>query len=133
MSLSPPPAVKLKPVTRTDFVRYAGASGDFNPLHHDVEYARSAGLPDVMAQGMYSAGLVATALETWHGEGALTRFSVRFRQPVWPGDRLEVQCDSIEPGVIGTFDLTLSLRRDDGDVVLSGTATVRQQEIGDRG
>lgn len=117
---SPEPSpVPLGPVTRTDLVRYAGASGDFNPLHHDPDFARAAGLPEVMAHGMYSAGLVASQVERWFGVGAMTRYSVRFRAPVWVGDRLLLTCNRID---IAHIDLTL--RRGE-DVVLSATATVR--------
>jgi 3-hydroxybutyryl-CoA dehydratase len=110
--------VVFGPVTRTDLVRYAGASGDFNPLHHDAGFARTAGLPDVMAHGMYSAGLVASHLQRWFGAEALSRYAVRFRRPVWPGDRPVLHLDTRDGG-----DLTLSLRRG-AEVVLSATATI---------
>ena len=110
----------LGPVTRTDLVRYAGASGDFNPLHHDPDFARAAGLPDVMAHGMYSAGLVASQVERRFG--AMTRYAVRFRAPVWVGDRLVLSCDHIDGA-----NLNLTLRRGE-DVVLS--ASVRLAVIG---
>ena len=115
------------PITRTDIVRYAGASGDFNPLHHDHEFATAAGLPDVMAHGMLSAGLLASALTRWFGPGSVRRFSVRFRSPVWPGDVLTASCKSIDlpAGEAGqTADLVLELARASGEVVLSGTARV---------
>ena len=54
------PAFTFGPVTRTDLVRYAGASGDMNPIHHDEDFARASGLPSVMAHGMLSAGLLAS-------------------------------------------------------------------------
>ena len=122
--------IQLGPVTRTDFVRYAGASGDFNPLHHDAEFARAAGLPDVMAQGMYSAGLLASVLETWFGAGSLLRYSVRFRQPVWPDDRLTARCDSLTETTATTADLCASLCRGKTDVVLTATATIRKNPAG---
>ena len=103
------------PVTRTDLVRYAGASGDFNPLHLDPDFARAAGLPDVIAHGMYSAGLVASAVERRFGMGAMAWLSLRFRAPVWVGDRLALTCDRDDR------DLTLTLRRGT-DTVLSATA-----------
>lgn len=119
-----PEPVRLGPVTRTDLVRYAGASGDFNPLHHDPDFARAAGLPDVMAHGMYAAGLVARELERWFGPGRLARYGVRFRAPVWPGDVLLLSCDGIRPAPDGT-ELTLTLARPDGEVALTGRATLR--------
>ena len=114
--------VVLGPVTRTDLVRYAGASGDFNPLHHDPDFAHAAGLPDVMAHGMYSAGRVAAQVERWFGVGAMTRLAVRFRTPVWVGDRLLLTSDRMA----GT-DLDLSLRRGE-DVVLSATVHLAMKD-----
>jgi acyl dehydratase len=116
------PPVTFGPVTRTDLVRYAGASGDFNPLHHDPDFARAAGLPDVMAHGMYSAGLVASQVERWLGAGAMARFLVRFRAPVWVGDALLLTCDRMEGA-----DLDLTLRRGQ-DIVLSATVCLSRSD-----
>jgi acyl dehydratase len=128
MTAAAPEPIVYPPLTRTDLVRYAGASGDFNPLHHDHEFAAAAGLPDVMAHGMLSAGLLASALTRWFGPGSVRRFSVRFRSPVWPGDVLTASCKSLDlsAGETGpqTADLVLELARANGDVVLSGTARV---------
>jgi len=87
-SLPDPPAFRFGPITRRDLARYAGASGDFNPLHYDDGFARSAGLPGVMAHGMFSAGLLGSFLVTWIGDRRVRRFKLRFRAPVWPGDTL---------------------------------------------
>lgn len=122
MGHTPPDPVTWPAVTRTDLVRYASASGDFNPLHHDAGFARDAGLPDVMAHGMYSAGLMATTLEAWFGQGSLRRFAVRFRAPVWPGDLLTVRCDRIEGAPVA--EIAASLLRAGGDVVMTAAATV---------
>ena len=70
------PQFVVGPLTRTDFVRYAGASNDFNPLHHDDEYARAAGHPSVFAHGMFSAGLLASYLVAWFGPDSVRAFSV---------------------------------------------------------
>ncbi len=59
-------------------LRYAGASGDYNPMHHDEVKAQAAGMPSVFGHGMFSAGLLASALTDYVGEGALTRYAVRF-------------------------------------------------------
>ena len=76
------------PLSLEDFVRYAGASGDFNPLHYDRAAAERAGLPDVIAQGMLLSGLLASSLETWFGPGSVRDLSVRFRRPAYVGDVL---------------------------------------------
>ncbi|MGQ4598889.1 FAS1-like dehydratase domain-containing protein [Nocardia sp. R6R-6] len=80
----------IGPVTRTDFVRYAGAGGDFNPLHHDDEYARSLGLPSVFAMGMWTAGLLASFVSDRLGPSSVGALDMRFRSPVWPGDELRL-------------------------------------------
>jgi acyl dehydratase len=127
MSFAIPGPVAYGPLTRTDLVRYAGASGDFNPLHHDHQFASNAGLPDVMAHGMLSAGLLASALTKWFGTGSVRRYSIRFRSPVWPGDVLTAHCRNAETVADngGQFaDLALELVRGNGDVVIAGTARV---------
>ncbi len=73
------------------FVRYAGASGDFNPIHYDEEFAQSAGFPSVFSQGMHQAALLATFATDWLGAENIRRFQVRFREQVWPGDMLTCQ------------------------------------------
>ena len=82
-----PPFVVEK-LTRTDLVRYAGASGDFNPIHHDEEFARIAGNPTVFGHGMLTAGLVARCITDFVGVENLRRYKVRFATRVWPGDTI---------------------------------------------
>ncbi len=65
-------------LTRTDLVRYAGASGDFNPMHHDEVKAKESGQPSVFGHGMFSMGLLGTAVTDFVGVGNLTRYQVRF-------------------------------------------------------
>ena len=87
----------------------------------------NAGLPDVMAHGMLSAGLLASALTKWFGAGSVRRYSIRFRSPVWPGDVLTAHCRSAETLVDDSgyiADLALELARGNGDVVIAGTARV---------
>jgi len=70
-------------VTRADLVRYAGASGDFNPIHWNDRTARAVGLPGVIAHGMYTMALAARALVTWTGDaGSVIEYGVRFTKPV---------------------------------------------------
>jgi acyl dehydratase len=72
-----PPLVK-GPIQQIQLTRYAGASGDFNPIHQDEEFARAAGMGGVFAHGMLSMGFVAQALTDWAGAGAVRRLAVRF-------------------------------------------------------
>jgi acyl dehydratase len=70
-------------VTRADLVRYAGASGDFNPIHWNQRVATSVGLPDVIAHGMFTMALAGRAVTDWTGDpGALLEYQVRFGRPV---------------------------------------------------
>ncbi|MBA6434106.1 MULTISPECIES: MaoC family dehydratase [Streptomyces] len=70
-------------VNRADLVRYAGASGDFNPIHWNEKFAREVGLPDVIAHGAYTMAQAARVVTEWAGDpGALVEYGVRFTRPV---------------------------------------------------
>ena len=108
------------PITRTDIVRYAGASGDFNPIHHDEGFANGAGFPTVFSIGMFQAGLLATYATDWLGAD-----TVRFQEQVWPGDELTCAgtVASVEPGDDGTaVEVELTCTRQTGGVAIAGTA-----------
>jgi len=114
-------------VTRTDLVKYAGASGDFNPLHYDDAFARSAGLPGVMAHGMFSAGLLGSFLASWIEDRQVRRFKLRFRAPVWPGDTVHARGSVTrirQSGSTTVAELALALCRDDRSEVVTATAEV---------
>ena len=101
----------LGPLERVDIVRYAGASGDFNPIHTDEGYARATGAPTVFAMGMLPAGYLAHAVADWFGGSQnLRRLKVRFTTRVWPGD--EIACTgrvvAIEDGLV---KVTMEARR----------------------
>jgi acyl dehydratase len=80
------PKFEVKNLTRTDIVKYAGASGDFHPLHHDETFARAAGYPTVFSHGMLTAGFLSKCVTDYVGLPALRKFTVRFTSQVWPGD-----------------------------------------------
>ncbi|MGF1609726.1 MAG: MaoC/PaaZ C-terminal domain-containing protein [Kiloniellales bacterium] len=121
------PAFAVGPLTRTDIVRYAGAACDFNPIHHDDDFAHSAGLPSVMAHGMLSAGVLASFVTRWFGPGSVMRYRVRFHERVWPGDELtaegRVQRVIEDDGPLRA-ELELALSRRDGQAVVTGSAEV---------
>lgn len=94
------------PVTRTDFVRYAGAGGDFNPLHHDDDYAKGLGLPSVFGMGMWTAGLLASFVGDQLGLSDVKALEMRFRSPVWPGDDLTLTID--DPPVDGAQEIAVT-------------------------
>lgn len=76
-------------LTRTQLVMYAGASGDYNPLHTDDLFAREvAGYPGVFAHGMLTMGMAGRVITDWVGDGRITKYGVRFKSQVWPGDTL---------------------------------------------
>ncbi|NGO74164.1 hypothetical protein G6045_00445 [Streptomyces sp. YC504] len=113
------------PLTVTDIVRYAGASGDFNPLHHDDAAAKAAGFPGVFSIGMFQAALVGTFATDWLGAETVRRFTTRFKEQVWPGDTLTVagSVTSVRPGVEGiAVEVDLACTRDGGGVAISGRA-----------
>ncbi|MGV0714467.1 MaoC/PaaZ C-terminal domain-containing protein [Mycolicibacterium sp. XJ662] len=121
------PERRFGPQTRTDIVRYQGASGDFNPIHHDDEFARSAGMPGVFSVGMLQAGYLGTYCVELFGPHSVRRLSVRFAEQVWPGDELVCRgtVAGLEPTTDGrTAELDLTLTRADGGVAVSASATV---------
>ena len=85
------PAVVVANLTRTDLVRYAGASGDFNPIHHDEGFAKAAGNPTVFGHGMLTAGFVGRCITDFVGVENLRGYKVRFATRVWPGDTITCQ------------------------------------------
>lgn len=114
-------------VTRSDVVRYAGASRDFNPLHYDDEAARAAGLPGAFAHGMFSAGCLATTVTDVAGIQSLTRLSIRFRAQARLGTTLNsdiVVTSARRSGDRIVVDLDCRLIDQDAAVVVSGTAAL---------
>ena len=80
------PPVVVANITRTQIVKYAGASGDFNPIHHDELYAIRAGNERVFAMGMMTAGFLSRMVTDWVGDGNLRKYKMRFATRIWPGD-----------------------------------------------
>jgi acyl dehydratase len=114
------------PLTITDFVRYQGASGDMNPIHHDSAFAEGAGYPTPFAVGMLQAGVLATYATDWLGPENVRRFKVQFREQAWPGDQLTyrgVVAAKREEGGERLVDLELSAARQAGGTHLEGWAT----------
>jgi len=120
------PPLVVEDLTRTNFVRYAGASGDFNPMHHDDTVATQVGNPSVFGHGMLTAGLMARVVKDWFGPEAMRRFQVRFAKQVWPGDTItfaaKVAGKREEAGE-RLVDVECTATNQDGVEVLTGTAT----------
>ena len=119
--------VLVEDLTRTQIVQYAGASGDFNPIHHDETFAtKAAGYPSVFAHGMLTMGLTGKLLTDWLGDGVLESFGVRFVGQVWPGDTLTARgtVKSIqEQGSEGLVEIDLVTANQKGEPVVTGNAT----------
>ncbi|MBH0118741.1 MaoC family dehydratase [Rhodococcus sp. NPDC003382] len=104
----------IGPITQTDIVRFAGAGGDFNPLHHDPEFVATSGFPGVIAMGQMQAGILAGWLSDTFGVEHVRSFGVRFVAPVFLGDTLTVG------GTITAITDTDGETRADLDLVVSG-------------
>jgi acyl dehydratase len=121
------PRREFGPLTRTDFVRYQGASGDFNPIHHDEEFAKSAGFPTVFSVGMLQAGILGCYCTEWLGAENVRRFAVQFREQVWPGDHLACEATvrrRYEEAGERRVDLDLVVtRQESGGAAIKGEAT----------
>lgn len=80
------PSFTVENLTRSDFVKYAGSSGDFNPIHHDQTFAEVSGNPTVFAMGMLNAGILSRLVADYAGLENVRKYKVRFATRVWPGD-----------------------------------------------
>ncbi|WP_063001608.1 MaoC/PaaZ C-terminal domain-containing protein [Nocardia mikamii] len=116
---------RIGPITQTDIVRFAGAGGDFNPLHHDPDYAIRAGLPGVISMGQMQAGMLAAWVSDLVHIEHLISYSVRFASPLRIGETIDLggQVDSIDAAT-GVATLSLHAKSDER-VVVTGVARVR--------
>lgn len=120
-----PPFV-VSELTRTDLVRYAGASGDFNPIHHDEGFAKAAGNPTVFGHGMLTAGFLAKCLTDALGVESLRRYKVRFATRVWPGDTITCAgrvVKKYEADGEARIDGEVTATTQRGEIAITGTFT----------
>jgi acyl dehydratase len=114
---------------RTQIVQYAGASGDYNPLHTDEIFTTQvAGYPSVFAHGMLTMGMTGKMLTDYVGDTRLTKYGVRFTSQVWPGDTLEAKATVkavTEKDGVKLVELDVSTVNQNGVEVLSGYAEAR--------
>ena len=114
------------PLTRTDFVQYAGASLDLNPNHHDDVYARANGNKSVFGMGMLAGGYCSRLLTDWLGDGALTRLRIRFASRIWPDDVLTISATVTgkrEEAGKHLIDCEFTCTNQAGEAVIRGDAT----------
>ncbi|MEU8585595.1 MaoC family dehydratase [Streptomyces sp. NPDC048664] len=110
------------PVTRATLVRYAGASGDFNPIHWNERFAREVGLPDVIAHGMFTMAEAVRVVTDWVGDpGAVVEYGVRFTKPVIVPDDDE--------GALVEVSAKVAAKLDDNAVRVDLTATSAGQKV----
>jgi acyl dehydratase len=120
------PQMETRPLTVTDFVRYQGASGDMNPIHHDTEFAQAVGYPGPFAVGMLQAGVMATYATDWLGPQSIRRFAVEFREQAWPKDVISIRgavTAKRERGGEHFVDIEITAIRQTGGIHIKGTAT----------
>ena len=112
-------------LSRTQIVMYAGASGDYNPVHTDEKFTKEvAGYPSVFAHGMLTMGMTGRMLTNYVGDGRLTKYGVRFTSQVWPGDTLNSTATVVDV-TDGIVNLSVETTNQDGALVLSGYAAAR--------
>ena len=122
------PALAKAPIDRVQLSRYAGASGDFNPVHVDELYAKSVGMPSVYAPGMLVMGMLGQLISDWARGGQLRRYHVRFIKMVWPGDT--VVCKgrvSDRHGEGGRYFVEVELWAENqrGELVMKGHSSIQ--------
>jgi acyl dehydratase len=118
--------VRSRVLTRTDLVMYAGASGDYNPMHHDEVQAQAAGQPSVFGHGMFSMGFLGTAITDYVGVGNVRRFRARFAKQTWPDEELRttiVVTGKRTEGPDHLVDMDVRLVNADGEEKVVGEAT----------
>lgn len=115
------PTMRIYDIKPTDFVRYAGASGDFNPLHYDLDFAQEQGYDDIFAMGMMNTGFLSHLVTKWIGLDPVERFRTQFEELVFPGDDLTIYgiVESVDHDT-NTVNCDLVVENQDGDAVISG-------------
>ncbi len=119
------PAFTAEPLSRLTLALYAGASGDHNPIHVDIDFAKRAGMPDVFAHGMLSMAYLGRLLTNWAPQEAIREFSVRFAAITHVGDA--VSCTGVvteKDEAAGTVRIALTTRNQQGEIKLSGEALI---------
>ncbi|WP_448681270.1 MaoC family dehydratase [Pseudomonas nicosulfuronedens] len=119
------PSFTSDPVNRTTLALYCGASGDHNPIHVDIDFAKKAGMPDVFAHGMLSMAYLGRLLTNWVPQERLRGFSVRFAAITQLGDAITCSGRVLEKDeAAGTLRLEITTRNQAGEIKLSGEAVV---------
>ncbi|TAK71376.1 MAG: dehydratase [Betaproteobacteria bacterium] len=121
------PALELPPISRTTLALFAGASGDHNPIHIDLDFARSAGMKDVFAQGMLSMAYLSRVLTQWAPQRQLLSYGVRFAAITQLGDRIRCSgkvVEKIDRAGQQCVRIEVTAVKAGGEVTLAGEALV---------
>ena len=124
--MSAPEPTSLPAMTRTDFVRYQGASGDMNPVHHDELFATKAGFPAPLAVGMYGAGALCAWASDHYGPDRVRRTRIRWKKPCFPGTVLSFSSELVEARD-HDFEIALFATDAEGHVALQAWMTFAGQ------
>jgi acyl dehydratase len=114
-------------VTRTHIVKYAGAGGDFTPIHHDEEFAKAIGLPSIFAMGLMHGGMLARLVTDWAGDGRVKRYKLRFATMVWPKDTLTFKGNVVrkfQENGQNMVECKLAVVNQKGETAIEGSADV---------
>jgi len=124
------PELRVGPIKQMDLVRYAGASGDFNPIHNDVEFAKSAGLPGTIAHGMYIMALMGRLVTNWVSPAQVKYYGVKFKGMSLPGEMVvltgKVKKKKEENGE-KLIMVSLTAANEKGEVKVGGDLTVKAE------
>jgi acyl dehydratase len=121
------PLIRKAPLTRKTLALFAGASGDHNPVHIDIDAAKVAGLPDVIGHGMLTMAYLAQVLTGWVPQSAIRAYSAKFVSPTRVGDELTCTGRVLEKKVSGserTVRVQLQVIDQSGEIKLRGEAEV---------
>lgn len=117
-------SVQLPPVSRMDLIKYSGASGDFNPIHTIDEAAKKAGLPGIIAHGMWTMGNLAKLFTAYHEEGFIQDYVVRFTGMVFLDDVITLKAELSERNE-DVLIFQVVAENQDGKAVIKGTVNFK--------
>jgi acyl dehydratase len=121
------PEISLEPVSRLDLIKYAGASGDYNPIHTIDEEAKKAGLPGIIAHGMWTMGNLSKLFTPFYENGFIENFSVRFRDMVFLNDTITFKA-VLRENKDNRMKFNVTAENQKGSTVLKGEVIFRQYE-----
>jgi acyl dehydratase len=119
--------IQLEPVDRITLIKYAGASGDFNPIHTIDEEAKKAGLPGIIAHGMWTMGNLSKLFTPYYEEGFIQDYQIRFRGMVFLNDQITLKAELKEKAANQLSFLVKAVNQK-GDDVINGEVVYKKYE-----